>query len=61
MERFSRCLILGFPGVGIFSIIVPGFFDLIDGQLLEGLAMIFFGAFIGAGGLKFDRDCLRPR
>jgi hypothetical protein len=61
MERFSRCLFLGFLGVGVFSIIVSGFFDLIEGKLLEGVAMIFFGAFVGAGSLKFDRDHLRPR
>ena len=61
MDQISRFLILGVLGVGVVSIIVSGFFDLFEGQPLKGLSMIFFGVFIGAGGIKLDRDHLGPR
>ncbi|MUN63804.1 hypothetical protein GMA12_11750 [Kocuria sediminis] len=61
MDQISRFLILGVLGVGVLSIIVTGFFDLFEGQLLKGLSMIFFGLLLGAGGIKLDRDHLRPR
>ncbi|OLT06213.1 hypothetical protein BJF77_15780 [Kocuria sp. CNJ-770] len=61
MDQFSRFVILGVLGVGVFSIIVSGFFDLVEGHPFKGISMIFIGVFIGAGGFKLKRDYLRPR